>query len=175
MEIVNDKNAVHLAENLRVLRKRMNWSQEEMADKVGLNRGNIASYENGSAEPRICNLLKVAHLFGISVFDLTHTSLRDENAIQRAAQSQQNGKSPMQLPISTIADYEKKAEDIQTALKGLKCLFRMKLNHNGQELPPELKALHDQYEQLHELSQHLLESHQELISHIKKHCPDSAA
>ena len=38
MEISN-----HLNENLRFLRKKMNLSQEEFANKVGLNRGNTLS------------------------------------------------------------------------------------------------------------------------------------
>lgn len=64
-----------LSQNIRYLRKRQELSQEELALRVGLNRGNIASYENGTAEPKICNLLKLAQIFGISVTDLTQKDL----------------------------------------------------------------------------------------------------
>lgn len=56
-------NATFLALNLRLLRKKFQWSQEEFANRVGLNRGNIASYENGATEPKIYSLLKMSELF----------------------------------------------------------------------------------------------------------------
>ena len=62
---------IYLANNIRNLRKRNSWSQEELAGKVGLNRGNIASYEKGTAEPKICNLVKIARCFGVSILELT--------------------------------------------------------------------------------------------------------
>ena len=49
--------------NIRYLRKKMNLSQEELANAIGLNRGNIASYESGTAEPKIANLVKMSKLF----------------------------------------------------------------------------------------------------------------
>ena len=52
-----------IASNLKVLRKSTGWSQTELAECVGLNRGNIASYESGCAEPSINgggNLIRVA-------------------------------------------------------------------------------------------------------------------
>ena len=73
MEISN-----HLNENLRFLRKKMNLSQEEFANKVGLNRGNIASYEKGTAEPKICNLLKIAKACGVSLSELTAIKICEE-------------------------------------------------------------------------------------------------
>jgi transcriptional regulator with XRE-family HTH domain len=77
METVNGNlNSNFLPQNLRNLRKRMNLSQEQFAKRIGLNRGNIASYEKGTAEPKICNLLKMANLFGVSILDLTARDLR---------------------------------------------------------------------------------------------------
>ena len=60
-------NATFLASNLRLLRKKFQWSQEEFASRVGLNRGNIASYENGSTEPKVQSLLKMSELFQLSI------------------------------------------------------------------------------------------------------------
>ena len=67
MNLVNTSTPNLLPRNIKSLRRKLRFSQEELAQKLGLNRGNIASYENGSAEPKICNLLKFASLF--RVFD----------------------------------------------------------------------------------------------------------
>lgn len=161
---------IYLPDNLRQLRKRMNWSQEEMADKIGLNRGNIASYENGTAEPKICNLIKLANLFGVSAYDLIHHPIKDEDSYQVAVQRHQNGKSA--IDPSNFERFVKEAEDIQSVVKGLHCLFRLKTN-NGSELPDEIQFMKDHFEQLHSVTQHLLSSHLDLIAFIKSKCMDS--
>ena len=61
--------------NIRYLRKKMNLSQEELANAIGLNRGNIASYESGTAEPKIANLVKMSKLFSVPLADLTETKI----------------------------------------------------------------------------------------------------
>lgn len=169
MDFVKNDSGFCLAENLRSLRKRMKWSQEELADKVGLNRGNIASYENGSAEPKICNLVKIAHLFNIPVFSLTHTNLKEEGAIEQVMVKNTNG---FAQPGPVLLDhFLKEAEDFQQAIKGLHCLFRLKTK-NAAELPEEAVFLKEQFEQLYGLSEQLMSSHMELLAIIKEKCPE---
>lgn len=166
MDLFNNDARFCLAENLRALRKRMRWSQEEMADQVGLNRGNIASYENGTAEPKICNLVKIAHLFRISVYDLTHNNLRDEAAYEQATQRNLNGAAGS---LPALTHFLKEAGDFEQAIKGLQCLFRLKTK-NLDGLPTEMLFVKEQFEQLYGLTEQLLHSHLELLSIIKDRC-----
>lgn len=140
-----------------------------MATKIGLNRGNIASYETGTAEPKICNLVKLANLFKISVFDLTHSNLKEEEVYQSVANRDANGQN--MLPADSMEGYEKEAEDYGSAIKGLLCLFRLKLK-GLDESSAEVQSIKDHFEQLHSVSQHLLNSHLRLISLIKNKCKD---
>ena len=169
MDFNIDPSSFKLAENLRALRKRMKWSQEELAEKLGLNRGNIASYESGTAEPKICNLVKFAQLFSISIFDLTHSDLSAETNYIRATQRQSNGNG---LPV--IDQYADEAKEFESAIKGLSCIFKMKVRDVG-ELPEDMKFLQNQYEQLNNVSQHLLKSYFGLIATIKSCCPEHKA
>lgn len=169
MDFVKNDSGFCLAENLRSLRKHMKWSQEELADKVGLNRGNIASYENGTAEPRICNLVKISHLFNIPVFSLTHTNLKEEGAIEQLMVKDTNGFA--QPGPDMLGHFLKEAEDFQQAIKGLHCLFRLKTK-NVTELPDEALYLKEQFEQLYGLSEQLMSSHMELLAIVKEKCPE---
>jgi transcriptional regulator with XRE-family HTH domain len=169
MDIDNDNSNFFLRDNLRTLRKRMNWSQGQLADKIGLNRGNIASYENGTAEPKICNLMKLAGLFKISVFDITHSNLKEDGIYQSAANRSANGHAILQG--TSLERYEKEAEDFGSAIKGLQCLSRLKIR-DLDKLPDEVQSMTDYFEQLHSVSQHLLKSHLELISLVKSKCHD---
>ncbi len=64
-----------IPQNLRYLRKLAELSQQALAKKVGLNRGNIASYEKGAAEPNTKNLLKIVRFFNIDVIDFVEKDL----------------------------------------------------------------------------------------------------
>jgi len=166
--VKNNDAGFCLAENLRALRKRMKWSQEELADKVGLNRGNIASYENGTAEPKICNLVKLAHLFNIPVFSLTHSNLRDEVAIEQVLVKESTSFTPP--GPDSLGHFLKEADDFQQAFKGLNCLFKLKTK-NVSELPDEALFIKDQFEQLYDLTVQLMNSHIELLGIVKQKCP----
>ena len=167
-----NSSVFNLSVNLRALRKRMNWSQEELAEKMGLNRGNIASYESGSAEPKICNLVKFANLFRVSIFDLTHNNLNEEDTYLQATQRHLNGNSDPSFPA--IDQYTAEAKEFETAIKGMGCMFNMKLREFG-DLPEELAFLKLHFEQLQAVAHHLLRSHAELISTVKSKCKEHRA
>jgi transcriptional regulator with XRE-family HTH domain len=52
--------AMHIAQNLKFLRKRKGKSQEEMAQALGLNRSTYSGYENEVAQPSLELLLQLA-------------------------------------------------------------------------------------------------------------------
>lgn len=52
---------------LKEFRKRLNLSQQQIADKLKINQKTYSNYENGIAEPSIANLIKLSKLFGVSV------------------------------------------------------------------------------------------------------------
>jgi transcriptional regulator with XRE-family HTH domain len=70
------------ADNLKFLRKKAGLSQEQLGERIALNRGNIASYEKGTAEPRLENVLKIVKLFNIELSDLLEKDLSNSAAIQ---------------------------------------------------------------------------------------------
>jgi transcriptional regulator with XRE-family HTH domain len=61
---------VNLNENIRVLRKRLSFTQDQFAQQLGIKRSLIGAYEEGRAEPKLELLQKMAEVFSISVDDL---------------------------------------------------------------------------------------------------------
>lgn len=55
---------------VRDLRKQKGWSQEELADKVGLHRTYIGTIERGEQNVSIDNIEKVAKTLGVSLEQL---------------------------------------------------------------------------------------------------------
>lgn len=161
---VNGISTEHLASNLRMLRKRMNLSQEELASQIGLNRGNIASYENGSAEPKICSLLKLAEIFGVSIPDLVNEDLSDDHFFQVASVNfQQRGARDK----SEIEKFESQIGEIQKVIEGLHTCHQFKVKSLGDDASREVQAMAHKFEELYELSVHILQNHRELIDFVK--------
>jgi len=60
-----------LSINLRRLRKRMNLTQEKLAEIVGISRNAYRSIETGASLPRVSTLSAIAKTLHVSAFDLT--------------------------------------------------------------------------------------------------------
>ena len=59
------KNIV--SENIKILRRRNNWSQEDLADICGLHRTYIGSVERGEKNVTIKTLIKISNAFNLPI------------------------------------------------------------------------------------------------------------
>ncbi|MEL6843457.1 MAG: helix-turn-helix transcriptional regulator, partial [Bacteroidota bacterium] len=66
-----------IARNLRYLRKNKKLSQEGLAKMVEMNRGNIASYEKGTAEPNVAKLIRKSQFFAVRLGDFIQKDLEE--------------------------------------------------------------------------------------------------
>ena len=55
-----------LGEKLQRLRKVRGWTQEELAEKVGVSRQSLSKWESDSALPDTANIIVLADLFGVT-------------------------------------------------------------------------------------------------------------
>lgn len=63
---------INLSKNLIFLRKTNNYSQEQLAEKIGVSRQAIAKWENRETMPDIINCDALATLFNVSLDNLIH-------------------------------------------------------------------------------------------------------
>ena len=61
---------MNLPKNLKLLRKDFGVNQTELGEATGLTRNQIASYEQGIAEPNICGQIKLANYFSVTIDEL---------------------------------------------------------------------------------------------------------
>jgi transcriptional regulator with XRE-family HTH domain len=66
---------IEINENIRHLRKKQNWTQDQFSQKLKIKRSLVGAYEEGRAEPRLELLQKMAGLFGMSVDRLIGTDV----------------------------------------------------------------------------------------------------
>lgn len=155
-----------LSKNMRILRKRLGFSQQDLAEKVGLNRGNIASYEMGTAEPKICKLLTISKVLGVTTHDFTRLDFTQEDQLERAYHAFTEAEAASR---SRINDRLAKTQEIHVVLDSVKNLYnfrkdKLDLAH------PDVKALAHYCEQVQDLAADLLQAHESLLNELKCHC-----
>lgn len=62
---------------LKVLRAEHDWTQEELADRVGVSRQAINALETEKYEPSLTLAFKLARLFGVRIEDLFFPEVSD--------------------------------------------------------------------------------------------------
>ncbi len=62
---------MEISNRIKRLRQQHDWTQEELADRIGIDKRNISRYEGGHVEPRKSTLRKMAEVFEISYEELT--------------------------------------------------------------------------------------------------------
>ena len=66
-----------LKDNLIMLRKLNGYSQEEIAEKIGISRQAYAKWENGATVPDIEKCMLLAEIHGVTIDSLVHTTTID--------------------------------------------------------------------------------------------------
>lgn len=154
----------HLPANLRALRKMCCLSQEELGQHIGLNRGNISSYENGSAEPKLCNLMKISSFFNLTMGDLTMERITCKGHYEELS----NRLKKINLVEGDVI--EKVEEEIRKYSKlidsSATCFhhFAEQAKENNEDLHPHY-LFH--YEQMYKITIDLLKEYQNLLKTCK--------
>ena len=105
-----------LADKIIKLRKKKGWSQEELADVMGVSRQAVSKWESGQTVPDIDKILKLSELFGVTTDYLLKDDLEDEGAeeidfddsVRRVSQNEANAyiahkkKSAWLIAIATL-------------------------------------------------------------------------
>lgn len=71
-----------LADKIIRLRKKNNWSQEELAEKVNVSRQAVAKWEGAQTVPSLDKILQLGNLFGVTTDYLLKDDIEDEEFVE---------------------------------------------------------------------------------------------
>ena len=69
---------IEIANRLQKLRKENGYSQEELADKLGISRQAVSKWERAESSPDTDNLIVLARLYNVSLDDLLKDTESDQ-------------------------------------------------------------------------------------------------
>src|SRR5690242_16995901 len=64
-----------IAKNIRHLRRMKQWSQEQLAEELGITRARIGSYEEERCDPPVDIMIKLSSLFHVAIDALVKCDL----------------------------------------------------------------------------------------------------
>ncbi|HOZ14212.1 MAG TPA: LexA family transcriptional regulator [Tenuifilaceae bacterium] len=93
--------------NIKYLRKVRNLTQDQLADKIGVNRAMIGSYEEGRAVPKLPALQILSHYFNVSIDSLVNFDLSTESNSAGDAQNIDSAGKNLRI-LTTLVDRDDK-------------------------------------------------------------------
>ena len=90
-----------LADKIIDLRKKAGWSQEELADKLGVSRQSVSKWEGAQSIPDMNKILQLSELFGVSTDYLLKDSMEAPEIVP--AQDEEGEGLMEAFPLRVIA------------------------------------------------------------------------
>ena len=88
-----------LADKITALRKKAGWSQEELAEQLGVTRQSVSKWEGAQSVPDMDKVVQMSRLFGVT----TDFLLKDELSEEEEDYTRENkAKSPVIGAVSGI-------------------------------------------------------------------------
>ena len=83
---------IEIANRLQKLRKENGYSQEELADKLGISRQAVSKWERAESSPDTDNLIILARLYNMSLDELLYDNESDEEIRERVIDKEEANK-----------------------------------------------------------------------------------
>ena len=87
-----------LADKITALRKKAGWSQEELAEQLGVTRQSVSKWEGAQSVPDMDKVVQMSRLFGVT----TDSLLKDELSEEEDYTRENKAKSPVIGAVSGI-------------------------------------------------------------------------
>ena len=104
-----------LSEKIAGLRRREGWSQEELAERLGVSRQSVSKWESGAAQPDVERVLALSDVFGVSTDYLLRDDVEEAKAehlipeVTRPTPAEEKG--PAGLRLVTMGEVSRYLEN----------------------------------------------------------------
>lgn len=105
---------VQIGSRILEYRKKMNMSQEEFANKIGVSRQAVSKWELDKAYPDLDKLVDICGMFGLSLDELVNGVEHDEEPVMDAEQRVEIPNVP--LNVSDVGDNQTVTDNIESEI-----------------------------------------------------------
>ena len=114
---------IEIADRLVKLRKKYGYSQEELADKLGLSRQAVSKWERAEASPDTDNLICLAKLYGVSLDELLATDEDLDTIVEEQIKDKKEEKKDEKVEIKDdhVVLFSKNGKKVTIDNDGVTC------------------------------------------------------
>lgn len=105
---------VQIGSRILEYRKKMNMSQEEFANKIGVSRQAVSKWELDKAYPDLDKLVDICGMFGLSLDELVNGVEQDEEPVMEAGQRVEIPNDPVN--VSDVGDNQTVTDNIESEI-----------------------------------------------------------
>lgn len=105
---------VQIGSRILEYRKKMNMSQEEFANKIGVSRQAVSKWELDKAYPDLDKLVDICGMFGLSLDELVNGVEQDEEPVMEAEQRVEIPNDPVN--VSDVGDNQTVTDNIESEI-----------------------------------------------------------
>ena len=109
-----------LADKIIENRKKNGWSQEELADKLGVSRQSVSKWEGAQAVPDMKKIVQMSEVFGVSTDYLLRDDIEEANTPENAPVDNGLEETVRQVSLEEASEFlehnEKAASSISTGV-----------------------------------------------------------
>lgn len=87
--------------NIRFLREQADWTQQELADKIGASKAMIGAYEESRSVPVLTAAIKIADVFNIDLDTLTRKDLRKATTRKTGKENFKLGRDVLAITVDS--------------------------------------------------------------------------
>lgn len=109
---------VQIGSRILEYRKKMNMSQEEFANKIGVSRQAVSKWELDKAYPDLDKLVDICGMFGLSLDELVNGVEQDEEPVMEAEQVVELSNDPVN--VSDVGDNQTVTDNIESEISDKK-------------------------------------------------------
>lgn len=98
---------IKFGRNLKILRTKMGWSQQDLAERIHLTRQSISIWERNEGKPDIYCLSDICELYGVSADDMLYSNMLEFDVTARHIDEE----ILLQTPVYETIDYIKSIDE----------------------------------------------------------------
>ena len=148
---------IEIADRLVKLRKQHGYSQEELADKLGLSRQAVSKWERAEASPDTDNLICLAKLYGVSLDQLLSTDDDVETIVNEQVKDKQENVKDEEETTDEVKEEQPKAKQAEGVEINNEGIFIH--DKNGERVVINSKGIHCFDKDSNEVERHKHEHH----------------
>lgn len=117
-----------LADKIILLRKRKGWSQEELAEQLGVTRQSVSKWEGAQSVPDIQKIIQMSEIFGVTTDyllkdEIEDTKTEDKEVINRK-ESEDNPEELRVLTMNEASEYLRLRREAAPKMAGATLFLR---------------------------------------------------